>query len=68
ILKRSGWKISVVEQGLSEKQERVYLLFLPVDKESQDVLVRRINRNQEFVESKLREWPLSFEPMTEQVG
>ncbi|UVO08292.1 acyl-homoserine-lactone synthase [Pectobacterium polonicum] len=67
ILKRSGWKISIVEQGISEKQERVYLLFLPVDNESQDVLVRRINHNQEFVESKLREWPLSFEPMTEAV-
>ncbi|MFP9227926.1 acyl-homoserine-lactone synthase [Pectobacterium cacticida] len=67
ILKRSGWKISIAEEGLSEKQEKIYLLHLPVDKESQDTLIHRINHKQEFVESNLRKWPLSFEPVIKSV-
>ncbi|MDE8743361.1 acyl-homoserine-lactone synthase CarI [Pectobacterium polaris] len=58
ILKRSGWGIRVVEQGLSEKEERVYLVFLPVDDENQDALARRINRSGTFVSSQLKQWPL----------
>ncbi|QQG28620.1 acyl-homoserine-lactone synthase [Pectobacterium carotovorum] len=58
ILKRSGWGISVVEQGLSEKQERVYLVFLPVDDENQEALARRINRSGTFMSNELKQWPL----------
>lgn len=58
ILKRSGWGIRVVEQGLSEKQERVYLVFLPVDDENQEVLARRINRSGTFMGNELKQWPL----------
>ncbi|KFX03810.1 acyl-homoserine-lactone synthase [Pectobacterium betavasculorum] len=58
ILKRSGWGISVVEQGLSEKKERVYLVFLPVDDQNQDALVRRINRSGTFMSNDLKQWPL----------
>ncbi|MEL7630203.1 acyl-homoserine-lactone synthase CarI [Pectobacterium aroidearum] len=58
ILKRSGWGIRVVEQGLSEKQERVYLVFLPVDDENQEALVRRINRSGTFMGNELKQWPL----------
>ncbi|KGA22568.1 acyl-homoserine-lactone synthase [Pectobacterium brasiliense] len=58
ILKRSGWGIRVVEQGLSEKEERVYLVFLPVDDENQDALVRRINRSGTFMSNELKQWPL----------
>ncbi|AOR61019.1 acyl-homoserine-lactone synthase CarI [Pectobacterium parmentieri] len=58
ILKRSGWGISVVEQGLSEKQERVYLVFLPVDDENQEALARRINRSGTFISNALKQWPL----------
>ncbi|WP_409159730.1 acyl-homoserine-lactone synthase CarI [Pectobacterium sp. B2J-2] len=58
ILKRSGWGISVVEQGLSEKQERVYLVFLPVDDENQEALARRINRSGAFMNNELKQWPL----------
>lgn len=58
ILKRSGWGISVVEQGLSEKQERVYLVFLPVDDENQEALARRINRSGTFMNNELKQWPL----------
>lgn len=58
ILKRSGWGIRVVEQGLSEKQERVYLAFLPVDDENQEALARRINRSGTFMNNALKQWPL----------
>ncbi|KFX18422.1 acyl-homoserine-lactone synthase [Pectobacterium betavasculorum] len=58
ILKRSGWGISVVEQGLSEKKERVYLVFLPVDDQNQDALARRINRSGTFMSNDLKQWPL----------
>ncbi|ASY81604.1 acyl-homoserine-lactone synthase CarI [Pectobacterium polaris] len=58
ILKRSGWGIRVVEQGLSEKEERVYLVFLPVDDENQEALARRINRNGRFMSNALKQWPL----------
>ncbi|MGQ5287849.1 acyl-homoserine-lactone synthase CarI [Pectobacterium actinidiae] len=58
ILKRSGWGIRVVEQGLSEKEERVYLVFLPVDDENQEALARRINRRGTFMSDELKQWPL----------
>ncbi|MEI7237732.1 acyl-homoserine-lactone synthase CarI [Pectobacterium brasiliense] len=58
ILKRSGWGIRVVEQGLSEKEERVYLVFLPVDDENQEALARRINRSGTFMSNQLKQWPL----------
>lgn len=58
ILKRSGWGIRVVEQGLSEKEERVYLVFLPVDDENQEALARRINRSGTFMSNELKQWPL----------
>ncbi|MEH0833521.1 acyl-homoserine-lactone synthase [Pectobacterium cacticida] len=58
ILKRSGWGIRVVEQGLSEKQERVYLVFLPVDDENQEALACRVNRSGAFIRDKLKQWPL----------
>ncbi|MEI7209892.1 acyl-homoserine-lactone synthase CarI [Pectobacterium carotovorum] len=58
ILKRSGWGIHVVEQGLSEKEERVYLVFLPVDDENQEALARRINRSGTFMSNELKQWPL----------
>nr|AAB69645.1 LuxI homolog [Pectobacterium betavasculorum] len=62
ILKRSGWGISVVEQGLSEKKERVYLVFLPVDDQNQDALARRINRSGTFMSNDLKQWPLRLPP------
>nr|BBE36686.1 N-acylhomoserine lactone synthase ExpI [Pectobacterium carotovorum subsp. carotovorum] len=58
ILKRSGWGIRVVEQGLSEKEERVYLVFLPVDDENQEALARHINRSGTFMSNELKQWPL----------
>lgn len=65
ILKRSGWKISVVEQGSSEKAERIYLLFLPVDRESQETLIGKVTRSCSLAPEALQRWPLSFSETTE---
>lgn len=43
IMKRSGWHLTVLEKGLSEKNEKVYLLCLPVDTENQNILINCIN-------------------------
>ncbi len=65
ILKRSGWNITVVEQGNSEKNEKVYIVFLPTDEENQRILINGINRNNTFDENGLKQWPLSFSPITQ---
>ncbi|MEH2922164.1 acyl-homoserine-lactone synthase [Samsonia erythrinae] len=67
ILKRSGWGIRVVERGLSEKQESVYLVFLPVDDDNQATLARRINRNGAFIDDDLKRWPLRLTTAIPQV-
>ncbi|EFL92111.1 N-acyl-L-homoserine lactone synthetase invovled in quorum sensing [Candidatus Regiella insecticola LSR1] len=58
IMKRSGWHLTVLEKGLSEKNEKVYLLCLPVDTENQNILINCINRKKILLKNK--EWPLSF--------
>ncbi|MGF6188935.1 acyl-homoserine-lactone synthase [Serratia sp. 2723] len=58
ILKRSGWEISVIEQGNSEKNQNIYLVHLPTDIESQNTLIERINSRVLFDADKLKKWPL----------
>ncbi|CAI1880621.1 TPA: acyl-homoserine-lactone synthase [Serratia fonticola] len=58
ILKRSGWDISVIEQGNSEKNQNIYLVHLPTDIESQNTLIERINNRILFDADKLKKWPL----------
>ncbi|HEI8868614.1 acyl-homoserine-lactone synthase [Serratia sp. AKBS12] len=60
ILKRSGWGISVVEKGLSEKEKPIYLLFLPTDSQNQAVLIDRIKQHESLAENTLTHWPLSL--------
>ncbi|MFS2225773.1 acyl-homoserine-lactone synthase [Pantoea sp. B65] len=60
IFKRSGWKIAVIEQGLSEKNEPIYLIFMPVDEMNQQILIDRINKTNPTFTSQLNAWPLSF--------
>ncbi len=67
ILKRSGWKISVISQGLSEKKEKIYLLNLPVDDESQNALITRIAKITGDGSDRLVNWPLSVKLIKEQV-
>jgi len=60
IFKRSGWLISVVEQGLSEKNEKIYLIFMPVDDHNQRILIERIKKENSLSDNQLASWPLSF--------
>ncbi|WGL98453.1 acyl-homoserine-lactone synthase [Arsenophonus sp. aPb] len=61
ILERSGWGISIVEQGISEKNEKVYLMLLPVDSESQNQLIGKIrNHYDSLINNKLKQWPLIY--------
>lgn len=59
IFKRSGWLIKVVEQGVSEKGENIYLIYMPVDDKNQQILINRINTMNTST-SDFCNWPLSF--------
>ncbi|OOC13065.1 acyl-homoserine-lactone synthase [Dickeya dadantii] len=58
LLKRSGWRISIIQQGLSEKQEKIYLLHLPTDDESRYALIERITRITNAESEQLTTLPL----------
>ncbi|WNN42435.1 MULTISPECIES: acyl-homoserine-lactone synthase [Winslowiella] len=60
IFKRSGWLISVVEKGLSEKNDTIYLIFMPVDARNQRILIERIIKENPSSFNELTSWPLSF--------
>lgn len=62
IMKRSGWKLTIIDQGISEKNESIYLLQLPVDEENQNILINKINRNGLLYRDLLGGWPLTFTP------
>lgn len=58
ILTRSGWNITVVERGVSEKVQDIYLVYLPTDAANQRLLIERINQDQPFDEEALQSWPM----------
>ncbi len=60
IVKMSGWKIEVVERGISEKTAAVYLIFMPTDKLNQQILSKNIQQQSWLVSNTLNSWPLSF--------
>ncbi|MEM6160649.1 acyl-homoserine-lactone synthase [Erwinia sp. P6884] len=61
IFKRSGWKIEVMEQGLSEKDQNIYLIFMPVDKENQQTLIEALRAKVPRLNGcRLDSWPLAF--------
>lgn len=60
IFKKSGWMISVVEQGLSEKNQRIYLIYMPVDDQNQQILMNRISKDFPVEKNTLDSWPLSL--------
>ncbi|CNH73376.1 acyl-homoserine-lactone synthase [Yersinia pekkanenii] len=60
IFKRSGWLISVVEQGMSEKNQRIYLVYMPVDDHNQQILIHKINKALPTGNDTLNNWPLSL--------
>ncbi|WP_337262242.1 MULTISPECIES: acyl-homoserine-lactone synthase [unclassified Serratia (in: enterobacteria)] len=68
ILERSGWGVSVIEQGISEKNEKVYLLHLPVDTKNQNALIERVQHAVNIEKSRLASWPLVCSLMTEKLA
>ncbi|WP_369790269.1 acyl-homoserine-lactone synthase [Rouxiella sp. WC2420] len=62
IVKMSGWKIDVVERGISEKTAAVYLIFMPTDKLNQQILINNIQQQSWLRSDTLDSWPLSFHP------
>lgn len=60
IFQRSGWMVSVVEQGLSEKSQNIYLIYMPVDDKNQKILINRVNQKSSILHKVLHSWPLSF--------
>ncbi|MDR5610327.1 acyl-homoserine-lactone synthase [Arsenophonus sp.] len=59
IMKRSGWQINTLAQGLSEKKKPIYLLKLPVDIKNQAILIDSVSKNNPFLKVDLKEWPIS---------
>lgn len=60
IFRKSGWKIEMVEQGTSEKNQNIYLIFMPVDRESQQTLMAKVREKATVTECELEGWPLLF--------
>jgi len=63
IIKSSGWNVSLLETGISEKNEPVHLLLGHVDDKSLEALKARIFSKLSMPdESILNAWPLTSEP------
>lgn len=60
IFQRSGWEVLVIQNGASEKKENIYLIYMPVDKHNQEILIKRINEKMEIAVDRLVAWPLSI--------
>ncbi|CAI0909740.1 acyl-homoserine-lactone synthase [Serratia ficaria] len=60
IFQRSGWQISVVETGCSEKNQNIYLVYMPVDDDNQQRLIARIAQQTPLPDNAAGSWPLSF--------
>ncbi|MBV4366112.1 acyl-homoserine-lactone synthase [Erwinia sp. BNK-24-b] len=60
IFKKSGWKIEVVEKSLSEKNENIYLIFMPIDDKNQRILIELVKSKAPELKIRLDAWPLSF--------
>lgn len=67
ILKRSGWLISVVEQGMSKENKIIYFVYMPVDDHNQQILIHNIGKTLLIENDKLDAWPLSLNIRNNQV-
>lgn len=60
IFKRSGWEVSVESQSYSEKEEKIFLIFMPVDDKNQQILIDLVKSKAPQLQMALDTWPLSF--------
>lgn len=58
LLKRSGWSITVLNQGESEKNEVIYLLHLGIDNDSQQKLIHKVLKIHKVEPTTLETWPM----------
>jgi acyl homoserine lactone synthase len=58
LLKRSGWNITEVSQGESEKNQIIYLLHLDVNIDSQQQLINKIRMTHHLEPAQLETWPI----------
>lgn len=63
ILKRSGWRIEVIKEAFLKPKEPIYLLLLPVDKDSQSFMAEKVATPLGISSHSLISWPLSL-PVT----
>ncbi|CNL66040.1 acyl-homoserine-lactone synthase [Yersinia proxima] len=67
LLKRSGWNITVLNQGESEKNEVIYLLHLGIDNNSQQQLINIILKIHQVEPTTLETWPMIVPGIIKQV-
>lgn len=58
LLKRSGWNITEISQGESEKNQIIYLLHLDVNIDSQQQLINKIRMTHHLEPAQLETWPI----------
>lgn len=65
IIERTGWKVNVIEEMPSEKNEPIFFSSLPVDKENQERVINNLNKNNLFENEGLTQWPIKFNRINE---
>lgn len=58
IFERSGWNIKIVERGILK--ENIYLIFMPIDKENINFLIKKTAQYSKHIDTDFNHWPLSF--------
>lgn len=68
ILKRTGWKITVIKEAFLRPDEPIYLLTLPTDTESQRLMAQRTGKPLNMMPQALFNWPFTLPvPVTDQI-
>lgn len=58
LLKRSGWNISLISEGVINKNQTIFLLLLNTDTDSQQKLIDKITKSHNLKMDQLRSWPM----------
>ncbi|WP_312239936.1 acyl-homoserine-lactone synthase [Pantoea sp.] len=59
IFKRSGWNIDMLKTGVSEKNEKIYFIYMPADEEDIKRMIDK-EKNQDALSFSPDGWPLAF--------
>lgn len=60
IFQRSGWKIILLQEGVSEKKEKIYFIYMPADRASVNDMVSKGKKDPVLTSASLDHWPLAF--------